>query len=147
MNVTKITMIALAAVTLSCTISMMYVFMSGDAGGSDVRALITLQTIAVPIALIIFFAELINRSRKTGLGKAFAGIWNSTPASVVVAVLLINLLVVIGELALLLRVRLSGEPALWFEHAPLVCALSCSLAFCALYARANPNDSRGVTRW
>lgn len=147
MNVTKITMIALAATTLSCTVSMMYVFMSGDAGGSDVRALITLQTIAVPIALVIFFAELIRRSRESGLGKALADIWRSTPASVVVAVLLINLLVGIGELALLLRVRLNGEPALWFEHAPLVCALSCSLAFCALYARANPSDSRGVTRW
>lgn len=147
MNVTKITMIALAATTLSCTVSMMYVFMSGDAGGSDVRALITLQTIAVPIALVIFSAELIRRSRESGLGKALTDIWRSTPASVVVAVLLINLLVGIGELALLLRVRLNGEPALWFEHAPLVCALSCSLAFCALYARANPSDSRGVTRW
>ena len=147
MNVTKITMIALAAATLSCTISMMYVFMSGDAGGGDVRALIALQTIAIPIAVIIFLAETIIRARKAGVGGALASIWRSTPASVVVAVLLINLLVGIGELALLLRVRLSGEPALWFEHAPLACALSCSLAFCALYARANPSDSKGVKRW
>lgn len=147
MNVTKITLIALGAAALSCTISMMYVFMSGDAGGSDVRALITLQTIAAPLALVIFIAELIIHARKSGATKALSAIWQAIPAGVVVAMLLTNLLVGIGELALLMRDRLGGEPALWFEHAPLVCAVSCSLAFSAVYARAYPSDSTGVRRW
>lgn len=147
MNVTRITLIALGIATLSSAISMMYVFMSGDAGGSDVRALLLLQSIAAPVAVTIFVVELLRRSRNNAMGSALASIWYAIPAWAVVAILLVNLLVGIGELALLLRVRLGGDAALWFEHAPLVCALTSSLAWCAVYARANPTDSTAVTRW
>lgn len=150
MNVTKITLIAFAITAFSCTISMMHVFMSGAVASDDVRALISLQTIAAPIALLVFAVDLALRARDGGVKVALAQIWNATPAWAVMAILLLNLLVLIGELALVIRVRLSGEPAFWFEHAPLACALTCSLAFCAIYARAYPSSagsSAAIKRW
>ncbi len=129
---------------------MMYVFMRGDAGGGDVNALLNAQLAFTAIALLALVIDLSISAIKEGLGTSLRRIWKAIPGWAVLALLLTNLLVGIGELALYLRFRLGGSTVEWYEHTPLVCALTCSLLFCSLYARANPSAAEGsssLRRW
>ena len=143
-------LVALAGAGASCTLTMMYVFLSGNPGGGDMRALLTLQASAIPVALAVLLIDIGMRIRSNGLRVAFTDIWRALPAWLLLALLLLNLLVGIGELALLLRQHLTDQPAGWFEHVPLVSALTCSLAVASLYARLRPASAdvqAGVARW
>ena len=141
-------MIVLALTIASCTVSMMYIFISGKPGGGDMQTLLLAQTLAIAPAILVVIANQLFQLRdgKHGLGN----IWRAIPAWLVLALLLPNLLVVIGELSLFLRARLTNGPVHWFEHAPLVCTFACSLALAALYARSYPpgdENAAGVGRW
>ena len=141
-------LVGLAIVIASCAISIMYVFISGNPGGSDMQTLLVVQAAAIPVALLVVATDLALRFGENS--NSFGNIWRATPAWVVLALLLFNLLVLIGELALFLRAHLIAREILWFEHVPLLCVVSCSLAVCALYARAFPATSdtpAGITRW
>ncbi len=139
-------LVAFAIAIASCAISIMYVFISGDGGGGDMQVLLQVQAAAIPLALIVFVTELAIQDS----GSRLAAVWRAIPAWLVLALLLFNLLVAIGELSLFLRARLTEHPIRWFEHAPLLCVVSCSLAVSALYARAYPaanGAASAVKRW
>ena len=135
-------LITFAIVAISCTISMMSVFLTGEAGGTDLRSLLLLQVLAVPPAIAVSLYETWRQGA--------VAIWRALSPWIVLGALLLNGLVVVGELALLLRGHLTGRDGTWFEHAPLLAALSCSAAACVLYARRFPaaaDASGGVRRW
>ena len=141
-------LVGFAIVIASCTISIMYIFMRGDSGGGDMQILLRIQAAAIPIAIIAFLAELIGGARSNG--RPLIAIWRATPAWVLLALMLFNFLVAIGELALFLRAHLTDRNVHWFEHTPLLCVVTCSFAICAIYARAYPaadSDSSAVKRW
>ena len=141
-------LVGFAIAIATCSISIMYIFMRGDAGGGDMQVLLQIQAAAIPAALMTFFIELFNGARANG--NPLKAIWRATPAWVVLALLLFNFLVLIGELALFLRAHLTDRQVHWFEHTPLLCVVTCSLAICALYARAYPAENVGsptVKRW
>ena len=147
-QIQRVLMITLAALIASCAITMMYIFISGDTGGSDMRLLLFVQMASIGPALLIFCIELVRRV--VSAQSSIADIWHGIPAWLVLALLLPNLLTVIGELSLFLRAHLTNGTIAWFEHAPLICTSSCSLALAALYVRANSKAiirPATVNRW
>jgi hypothetical protein len=148
-KITDIALLVLGLVILSCQATMMYVFIGGS-GGSDAQALLTAQAWVAPAALLVFLALLLRDVARDGWRGCVRGLWRPLPAWIVLALVVLNLLVFIGELSLFLRARLMAHQALWFEHAPLLCVLGCSLAFVALYGRSSlANDAAHATvgRW
>ena len=144
-----ISLLALAATMLSCQLTLMYVFVGGN-GGGDARALLVIQAWSAAIALLVFLWEAMRNVLASGLGNTFRAVWHALPAWAVLAMVVLNSLVIIGELSLYLRMRMTGQAPLWFEHAPLLCVLACSLAFVVLLKRSSmaQDGSRApVGRW
>jgi len=142
-------LMALGAAMLSCQMTMMYVFVGGS-GGSDAQALMVMQAWLAPVALLVFAAEFLRRAAKTGWKNTLGEMWHAMPAWVVLALVILNSLVFIGELAFFLRMQLSGQPPAWFEHAPLACVATCSLAFVVLFRKstlAQTSSGTAVGRW
>lgn len=145
-----ITLLALAAAILSCQMTMMYIFVGGGTGGSDAQALLVMQAWLAPVALLLFVVEFSRRVAKDGARSTLSAMWHAMPAWVVLALIILNSLVFIGELAFFLRTQLSGQLPTWYEHAPLACVAACSLAFIALFSRtslAQSSSGKAVGRW
>ena len=145
-----ISLMVLGAVILSCQMTMMYIFVGGGTAGSDAQALLVMQAWLAPVALLIFAVELLRRVAKVGLKSTLSAMWHSLPAWVVLALVVLNSLVFIGELAFFLRTQLSGQQPAWYEHAPLACVAACSLAFIVLFGRSTlARNGSGTTagRW
>jgi len=134
---------------LSCQMTLMFVFIGGGAG-SDAMALLVIQACVAPVALLIFAWQVLRRVMVNGWGNSFRAMWHALPAWLVLALVVLNSLVLIGELSLFLRERLMERSPLWVEHAPLLCVLACSLAFVALFDKSSIARDRSrapVGRW
>ncbi len=140
----------LAFVVLSSLVTMMIVFTGGSLEGADVRGLLLTQLAAVPICLGILAFEVNSFVRLNGWGNGFRLLWQKIPAWLVLAFVLVNSLVLVGELSvLLLDYLMQGSPA-WTDHVPLLAMLSSSSAFSVLYAKTAQLYGSGVKslgRW
>jgi len=145
-NLLTITLIALGFVIFSCLITMMVMFVSLSGGGSDQVAFLGLQAVVAPIALVIFAVDVSMRIASQGQREALRSLWHGIPAWLVLALVLVNSLVLIGELAHFVLRYFDDEGIRWIEHSPLVCILCCSLAFCTIYARTSQRAA-SIGRW
>ncbi len=144
-----VSLLALGATMLSCQLTMMYLFIGGNNGG-DAQALLVIQVWVGAIAILFFLVEAVRRITVHGLANTLSAMWHAMPAWVVLALIVLNSLVMIGELSLYLRQKITGQPPLWFEHAPLLCVLACSLTFIALFSQsslARSDSEVAIGRW
>ena len=77
-------------------------------------------------------------------------IWNAIPQWLVFIFFLLALLGFCGEVALVVKTRLTSSPGSWQEHVPLVCMPCCSAAFLILYSnmrRASGRKNALSGRW
>ena len=134
-------MILLAMVVGSCLISTMALFMGGGQAGADLRELLLLQLISIPMAIAAITLVFSSYNVK----KLYAAV----PQWMAFAFFLLLLLVGSGEVAFLIVSRAAEVEVAWTAHAPLLSMFFCSLAICALYAygglrsgRPNPTSGR-----
>ena len=149
-TLTNLTLTVLAIASLTCLISLMVLFVGGGKGGPDLRSLIYLQAGLVPIALSIAIVCVYGFIRPRGLAGGTRALWSAIPQWQVFIFLLLNSLVLFGEIAFVIVMRATEKIVLWYEHMPLVCMLVCSSAYLVLYARANshPGSSPAMSgRW
>lgn len=129
------TMAALGMIAAGCLVSLMAVFMGGGQEGSDLHALLIMQLVTVPAALLITVFVIMQYAKKYGMAGAFRSLWRDVPQWLVFIFLLLNSLSLAGEVALLIALNAFGDAVTWKQHVPLLCLLSSTLAICALYAR------------
>lgn len=137
-------------IILTCLITLMVAFTGGSFTGADLNGLLVAQTAAIPIALLVVGAEVAAFVRLNGWHVGLALLWRKIPAWLVLALLLLNSLVFIGELSVLLLNHLMEESLPWREHVPLFSMLVSTLAFAVLYAKVAQLYWNGVTslgRW
>ena len=135
-------MIILAMVVGSCLISTMALFMGGGQAGADLRELLLLQLISIPVAIVASALAISSYSAKR--------LYAAVPQWMAFGFFLLFLLVASGEVAFLIVSRAAEVEVAWTAHAPLLSMFFCSLAICALYAYAGlksgrPNPTSG--RW
>lgn len=124
--------IAFAVLLGSSLLSMMAVF-SGSTG-DDLRDLLSLQTAAIPVAVIATawsYALIARRRRKAGTLRT---LWAELPGWLVLAIAVMLSLVVVAELAFVLVGSYTGELRPWAEHVPVATAFTSALALAACYA-------------
>lgn len=139
-----------AAMIPACLLTMMIVFTGGSVAGADLTALFLMQAAAVPLAAVVVAAEVAAFVHPNGWRVGLGMLWARIPAWLVLALVLLNSLVFIGELSVLLLDYLTGEKTPWREHVPLLSLLACSTAFAVLYAKTAQLYGRGVKslgRW
>jgi hypothetical protein len=134
-------MILLAMVVGSCLISTMAIFMGGGQMGADLRELMMLQLISIPVAIVALMLAISSYSAKR--------LYAAVPQWMAFGFFLLFLLVASGEVAFLIVSRAADVRVEWTAHAPLLSMFFCSLAICALYAfsglksgRPNPTSGR-----
>ena len=135
-------MIVLAMVVASCLISTMALFMGGGQAGADLRDLMLLQLISIPVAMVAIVMAVSSYNVKR--------LYATVPQWMAFGFFLLLLLVASGEVAFLIVSRAADVEVAWTAHAPLLSMFFCSLAICALYAYAGiragrPNPTSG--RW
>jgi uncharacterized membrane protein len=124
--------IVFTAMLFSSFLSMMAAFVGSE--GSDLRDLIVLQVVLIPVALAVTSlcaGILLRRHGRQGAG--LAKIWDSLPGWLLFAVLAANSLVLIAELSFLLIQHHTGTARPWQEHVPAATAFCSSLALMACY--------------
>jgi hypothetical protein len=136
----------LSLVILSCLLTLMVIFMGGSFTGADLNGLLLVQTAAIPVTLLFVAAEIRGFVRLNGWRVGLALLWRKIPAWLVLALVLLNSLVFVGELSVLLIDYLMDEPLPWTDHVPLLSLLCSSLAFTVLYAKVAQLYWNGVTR-
>ncbi len=149
-RIVRIALVALAVMMLSCLVSMMAVFMVDNRSGGDLNDLLFAQAAAIPIASVVFAISLSGFVRDRGWQRGFRQLWDSTPPWLVFVLASLISLVGIGELSFYLIRSISEQNASFLEHVPLLCLLSCTAAFTALFATLNPFDEtreRPIGRW
>ena len=134
--------ILLAMIVLSCLISTMALFMGGGQAGVDLRELMILQLLSIPVSLLAIFICVRAYSIKH--------LYAAVPQWMALGFFLLFLLVASGEVAFLIVSRSADIEVAWTAHAPLLSMLASALAICALHAYAGlksgrPNPSSG--RW
>ncbi len=140
----------LAFVILSSLVTMMIVFTGGSLEGADVRGLLLTQLASVPVGLGILAFEISGFVRLNGWRKGLNLLWQKIPAWLVLAFVLVNSLVLIGELSVLLLDYLMQGSTAWTDHVPLLSMLSSSAAFSVLYGKTAQLYGNGVKtlgRW
>ena len=140
----------LAVLMLSCLVTLMIAFMGGSFEGADLSGLFVIQAAAIPIALVVIVRETAAFVGPNGWRKGLGMLWQRIPAWLVLALVLVNSLVLIGELSVLLLQYLLDTPVSWIEQVPLVALLVSSIAFAILYAKASRLYGQGTTnvgRW
>lgn len=128
----------------------MVVFMSGNQTGVDLQGLMLIQATMIPAGVMTIAVILIVFVTRNGWSEGVQRLWNSIPQWMVFVFLLLNSLVVAGEVAFLIVTQAKQQEIHWSNHIPLLCMLSCSLAFVLLYATCHPSSSESPTmsgRW
>ncbi len=145
-----LTLFALAFVILSSLVTMMIIFTGGSLDGADVRGLLLTQLVSVPMALGLLALEINAFVRLNGWRDGLKLLWQKIPAWLVLAFILVNSLVFIGELSVLLLDYLMQGSGSWTDHVPLLAMLSSSAAFSVIYgktAQLYGNGVKSVGRW
>ena len=134
-------MILLAMVVGSCLISTMALFMGGGQVGADLRELMLLQLISIPVAIAATVVAVSSYKVKR--------LYAAVPQWMAFGFFLLLLLVGSGEVAFTIVSRAAEVEVAWTAHAPLLSMFFCSLAICALYCyvglkagRPNPTSGR-----
>ncbi len=136
-TILDLTLTVLALTSISCLISLMAIFIGGGRGGSDLRGLVYLQAGLIPVALGISTVCLYGFVHGQGLATGARAMWRAIPQWLVFIFLLLNSLVLSGEVAFVIVMRATEKIIVWQQHIPLVCMLVCSSAYLVLYARMN----------
>lgn len=136
-TIIDLTLTVLAITSMSCLISLMAIFIGGGRGGTDLRSLIYLQAGLIPVAIGISIVGVFGFVHHQGLAAGMRALWRAIPQWQVFIFLLLNSLVISGEVAFVIVMRATEQVVLWQQHIPLVCMLVCSSAYLVLYARAN----------
>ena len=136
----------LGAMILSCLVTLMIAFTGGSFAGADLSGLLLLQGAAIPAALLVIALEIAAFVRAGGWRGGLAMLWDRVPAWLVLALVLVNSLVLIGELSVLLLRHLTDEPVSLIEQVPLLALLCSSAAFALLYAKAATMYGGGTSR-
>lgn len=144
------TLFLLGLIILSSLVTLMVVFTGGSFTGADLTGLFLIQVVSVPAAILILALEILAFVRPNGWKLGLGLLWSKIPAWLVLALLLLNSLVLIGELSVVLLNHLMEESVHWSEHVPLAALLSSSLAFAVIYAKVAQLYWKGtasVGRW
>jgi hypothetical protein len=136
-TVTDIILTVLGIASISCLISLMALFIGGGQVGTDLRGLMYLQAGFTPLALGIAVVSAYLFVSVQGWAKGAQAMWRVIPQWLMFIFLLLNSLVLLGEIAYGIIMRATDDLVQWHEHIPLVCLFVCSSAYLALYARAN----------
>jgi hypothetical protein len=128
------TIIVMVMVIMSCLISTMTVFMGGGQQGTDLHSLMLIQIASIPIAFVAILGSVFLCSSGDKNVNVIKRLYAAVPQWMVFGFLLLNSLVVAGEVALLIVTSMTEQTVKWTSHAPLISMLMCSLAVCVLYA-------------
>lgn len=134
-TVFEVTRTVLVMASGSCLISLMALFMGGGQDGTDLRALMHLQAALIPVAILIVAIGVYSFVVNDGWTKGMRAVWRALPQWMIFVFLLLNSLVLFGELALVIAMTATDEMILWHVHVPLAAMFCCSLAYILLYAR------------
>lgn len=124
--------VLLAALSLSCLVSLMISFMGGVR--ADFGLLVSAQRFGIVFAVAVAAVSLAYFVR---LGDAWRAVWQHIPGWLVFAVLVLNSLVFIGELSYALLLPSEVPFADWRNHSSLICLLACSIAYALVSASAH----------
>ncbi|MEM9208051.1 MAG: hypothetical protein AAGA61_02295 [Pseudomonadota bacterium] len=141
---------ALAFIILSCLFTLMIVFTGGSLTGADVRGLLLTQLLSIPLSLGVLAVEVRAFVRLNGWRIGLALLWQKIPAWLVLAFVLLNSLVLIGELSVVLLDYLMQKSSALTDHVPLLALLSASSAFAVLYGKTAQRYGSGIKtlgRW
>ncbi len=144
------TLFLLGLIILSSLVTLMVVFTGGSFTGADLTGLFLIQILAVPVATLILGYEIAAFVLPNGWKGGLAMLWAKIPAWLILALVLLNSLVLVGELSVVLLNHLMEESVPWTEHVPLIALLSSSLAFAVIYAKTEQLYGTGtanVGRW
>lgn len=116
---------------LACA-GMMGVFL-----GSHPAALLVLLMVSLPVTLLTTVFAWVGLARQSTARNAFAEAWQRVPQWLAVAFWLGMALILCGELALLVALRLAETaPAPW-QHLPVLAGSSAAVAVLFVYALRN----------
>jgi hypothetical protein len=144
------TIITMIMVIMSCLISTMTVFMGGGQQGTDLHSLMLIQLASIPIAVVAILGSVFLCSSGDQNANNIKRLYAAVPQWMVFGFLLLNSLVLAGEVALLIVSRATEQIVERTSHAPLMSMLMCSLAVCVLYARTGLLSGRPLPlsgRW
>lgn len=115
----------------------MVLFMGGGKGGSDLHELMSLQAGVVPIAVGISVFGVYHFVSALGWGAGAKALWEAIPQWLVFIFLMLNSLVLFGELAFVIVMHATDLLISWRDHIPLACMFACSSAYLIMHARVN----------
>ncbi len=124
--------IAFAAVLASSTVTMVAAFF-GWLDNEDVRDLLFLQALMIPVSVVAAILGFIVLARRCHQREVFRTFWARLPGWLVLIVTIALSLVLIAELAFILLQRLTGNTRPWIEHMPAASAFFSSIALAACY--------------
>jgi len=131
-----------AVVLGSSFVSMMATFVGSQ--GADLRDLMVLQAILIPVALAVVVWCFSILVRHFGYRRVFSESWDRLPGWLLFSVLAANSLVLIAELSFLLIQHHTSILRPWQEHVPAAMAFSSSLALitCSVTSRLAGTSAR-----
>ena len=115
----------------------MAVFMGGGQQGPDLHALMILQFASIPVSIVAMLGSFLLIKLTSPSNSTLKRIWSAVPQWMVLGFLLLNSLVVAGEMAFIIVSKATDQVVAWTAHAPLVSMLTCSLAFCIIFGSAS----------
>lgn len=124
------------AIAISCLISLMVIFMGGGQAAPDLHGLMLLQAWAIPFEVLAagFVVSLFVAA--SGWRAGLRRLWVAMPQWLVFAFVLLNSLVVFGEMAVFIVARSMDQPMLLTEQVPMISLLLSTLAVLLLAAWA-----------
>ncbi|HEX2138999.1 MAG TPA: hypothetical protein VHG33_04735 [Woeseiaceae bacterium] len=123
--------IAFAGVLLSSMVSMVGAFFGWM--GNELRDLLLLQALLVPVAIAAAVSSVVVLTRRYGHRHVFKTLWAGLPGWLVFFVVLSLSLVLIAELSFILVQRHTGDIRPLAEHIPAAAAFFSSIALAACY--------------
>lgn len=137
-----------AAISLSCLLSLMVIFMGGGQAGPDLRGLMLLQAWAIPLEILVIGFVTALFVTASGLRGGLKRLWVAMPQWLVFGFVLLNSLFLLGELAVFIAARATGGAISLSEQVPLISLFLSSLAVLALSAWAHDGQERAFAgRW
>lgn len=143
-----ILLIVLMMLTLSSLVSIMYTFVGGAAGSMDAAELNNLQILGIVIAGAVIAASLVYFFRHSD--TPLTALWNNAPGWLMFIILILNLLVLAGEVSYLLIFARDTAVGSWQNHVALICLALASTGFGTLFAWRNAYSGRppfDKSRW
>ncbi len=128
--------IVLAAVVVSCLVSIMALFMGGGQASVDLLALMAIQIASIPASIVLTLLGLhICRIFTVG-PLTVKRVYDAVPQWLLFIFMMLLLLVCSGEVAFLVVAGTTDIVVEWTAHAPLISMLTCSAAVCVLHGCA-----------